>query len=89
VGTASDIPGRLEDEIATHLAVWESAHVERAIHGSDDPAAIARAIDAFCRRELGARVAAPLFYRSSIGAMAGVTLADGRRVVIKAHQPDW
>jgi hypothetical protein len=66
VGTASDIAGRLEDEIAAHLAEWESAHVERAIHGTDDPAAIARAIDAFCRRELGSHVAATHTSRRSV-----------------------
>lgn len=58
-------------------------------YGTDDPRLIADAIDQFCRRELGSSARNGLFYQSSIGSVAGVTLADGRRVVIKAHQPDW
>jgi hypothetical protein len=73
--------------IAAHLADWERPFVELAIHGTADAHSIAAAIDSFCLRELGAAVAEPLFYRSSIGAVAGVCLTDGRRVVIKAHQP--
>jgi len=83
--------GELTDVIAAHLAEWDvaPAHVELAIYGCDEPEAIARAIDEFCRIHLRAGVAHALFYRSSIGAVAGLTLKDGRRVVVKAHQPDW
>jgi hypothetical protein len=81
--------GDLKDAIAAHLAEWDSAHVELAIHGCDDAAVIAGAIDEFCRHTLGAGVGHALFYRSSIGAVAGLELDDGRRVVVKAHQPDW
>jgi hypothetical protein len=81
--------GDLKDAIAAHLAEWDSAHVELAIHGCDDAAVIARSIDEFCRHTLGAGVGRALFYRSSIGAVAGLELDDGRRVVVKAHQPEW
>ena len=50
--------------------------------------AIAGAIDAFCRRELGVGVARGLFHQSSVGAVTGVVLEDGRCLVIKAHQPE-
>jgi hypothetical protein len=79
----------LERIIAEHLAEWDSAHVELAIYGCDNAKAIAQAIDDFCRREVGSPVADALFYQSSIGAVAGVLLVDGCRVVVKAHQPDW
>jgi len=79
----------LESVIADHLAGWERAHVELAIYGSDDPRLIAEAIDQFCRRELGSSARKGLFYQSSVGAVAGVALVDGRSVVIKAHQSDW
>lgn len=85
----SETRGGLERVIAAHLAEWDDAHVERAIYGSDDPAVIAGTIETFCRAELGASVARPLFYRSSVGAVAGLELHDGRRVVVKGHQPDW
>jgi len=76
--------------IAAHLREWDTApaFVELAIFESDDAAVIAGAIDAFCRRHLGAGVAGGLFHQSSIGSVTGVTLADGRRVVIKVHQPE-
>jgi hypothetical protein len=78
----------LERLITEHLSDWESAFVELAIYGTDDAAAIARALDDLCESALRARVARGLFYQSSIGAVAGIELVDGRRVVIKAHQPD-
>jgi hypothetical protein len=37
---------------------------------------------------LGVGPRAALFYRSSVGAVAGLLLEDGRRVVLKAYQPD-
>jgi Phosphotransferase enzyme family len=76
--------------IAAHLREWDTspAFVELAIFESDDARVIAAAIDAFCARHLGARVAGGLFHQSSIGSVTGAVLSDGRRVVIKAHQPD-
>ena len=76
--------------IAAHLREWDTspAFVELAIFESDDATEIAGAIDAFCDRHLGGRVARGLFHQSSIGSVTGVELADGRRVVIKAHQPE-
>jgi hypothetical protein len=76
--------------IAAHLREWDTspAFVELAIFESDDATEIAGAIDAFCDRHLRARVARGLFHRSSIGSVTGVELADGRQVVIKAHQPE-
>ena len=75
--------------IAAHLAEWEIAHVELAVYGTDDARYISRALDEFCRRELGCAPAWTLFYQSSVSAVAGIELSDGRKVVIKAHQPDW
>lgn len=75
--------------IASHLAEWNLPHVEMAIHGFSDAGRVAAALDDFCRRELGSAPRETLFYRSSIGAVAGLELVDGRKVVIKAHQADW
>ena len=58
------------------------------IYGSGDARAIAVEIDRFCRDELGGAVARPLLYETSQGSVAGVELADGRRVVVKAHKPE-
>jgi aminoglycoside phosphotransferase (APT) family kinase protein len=73
--------------IAAHVAEWDSAHVELAVYGTDDAQAIARVLEAFCRDTLGAPIARPLFHQSSIGAVTGIELTDGRRVVVKGHQP--
>lgn len=58
--------------------------VERLVFGEEDAAT---ELHAFCRRELGSGVAAELFSATSVGVVTGVELEDGRRVVVKAHQP--
>lgn len=75
------------DAIASWLAPWETHFVEPVVFGTTDPYQIARLLDAFCREELGAAIADVLFYESSIGAVCGMRLQDGRRVVVKVHQP--
>jgi hypothetical protein len=78
----------VEDVVAAHLAEWDSAFVELAIYGHADAARIAAALDEICFATLGSRATGALFYRSSVAAVAGLELRDGRRVVVKAHQPD-
>lgn len=73
--------------IVAHLAEWGEPHVERAIFPDVTPEAIAQVTDAFCRRHLGAALEHSEFYQSSIGSVHGLRLGDGRRVVIKVHQP--
>jgi hypothetical protein len=78
----------LEALIAEHLAGWNEPHVELAIFGLSQPATLALELDRCCRELLGAAAKAGLFYQSSVGAVAGIELGDGRRVVLKAYQPD-
>ncbi|HEU4582349.1 MAG TPA: phosphotransferase [Polyangiaceae bacterium] len=78
----------LEQIIASELASWNQRPVEHAIFGHSDPARIARELERCAGELLRSRVSAGLFYRASIGAVAGVELADGRRAVLKVHQPD-
>jgi hypothetical protein len=73
--------------IDAHLAAC-GAERDQLIFGSGDARVIAVEIDRFCRDELGGAVARPLLYETSQGAVAGVELADGRRVVVKAHKPE-
>jgi hypothetical protein len=81
---------QLAGVIATHLREWDPspAYVDLAVFGTNDPHAIAEAVDAFCRRELGAGVARGRFHQSSVGSVTGVELEDGRCVVVKGHQPE-
>ena len=73
--------------IISHIAQWETHYVEPVVFGTTDPHQIAELINNFCHQELGAFIADYLFYESSIGAVCGVRLQDGRRVVVKIHRP--
>ena len=75
------------DAIAAWMARWDTHFVEPIVFGTTDPRQIAYLIDAFCQKELAAPVADYLFYESSQGAVCGVRLANGRRIVLKIHQP--
>lgn len=75
------------DAITSYMAQWETYFVEPVVFGTTDPYQIVCLLDAFCQREMGAAIADVLFYESSIGAVCGMCLRDGRRVVIKVHQP--
>jgi hypothetical protein len=75
--------------IGDELARWNVSAVEESVFGTGDPAEIAAAIDAFCRRSLGRGATEGLFYRSSVGCVIGLVLDDGERVVLKAYQARW
>ncbi|HZU02880.1 MAG TPA: phosphotransferase, partial [Ktedonobacteraceae bacterium] len=69
------------------IGEWETPFVEMEIFESADTLFIARLLDTFCQEHLGTPVAEFLFYESSQGAVTGVRLEDGRRVVLKVHKP--
>jgi hypothetical protein len=79
--------GALIDALAASMG--EESAVERTVFATSDPAVVAGHIDAFCGERLGASVVSCLFYASSTGCVAGVVLADGRHVVVKAYQSRW
>jgi len=76
--------GSVSDTVAAELSRWDVSDVERAVFGTDDPSGIERIIGRFCEVYFGERPASGVFYRSSVGCVAGVCLAAGRRVVLKA-----
>jgi hypothetical protein len=61
--------------------------VEYLVFGTRDDSEIDALVDGFCRRELGSGVSEVLFRATSVGVVRGVRLSDGRRVVVKSHQP--
>jgi len=61
--------------------------VEEAALGTREATRIEALVDAFCVSELRSGVAEVLFRVSSVGVVTGARLGDGRRVVVKAHQP--
>ncbi len=73
--------------IAEWTSKWSVLFVEDIVFKTTDPDQIATIIDDFCQRELASPVAEFLFFESSQGAVCGVELVDGRRVVLKIHQP--
>ena len=75
--------------IATQIADWGGAALplERIAFGTNDPDAIADAVDAWCLEHLGAAIDHYLFFDSSSGSVHGLHLTDGRDVVVKVHRP--
>ncbi|HEX6838380.1 MAG TPA: hypothetical protein VF334_17510, partial [Polyangia bacterium] len=78
---------QLAELIAARVAEC-GAERDIPIYGTGEPRAIAGEIARFCSDELGGRVLRPLLYETSQGSVAALELADGRRVVVKAHRPD-
>ena len=68
-------------------SLFRGGAVERLIFGEATAEEIAASVDRFCTLHLGAGVAEHLFSAASVGVVVGVRLADGSRVVVKAHQP--
>jgi hypothetical protein len=61
--------------------------LEQLILGTAGTTAIEDLVDRVCESQLGSPVAEILFRAANVGAVFGVRLHDGRRVVVKAHQP--
>jgi hypothetical protein len=61
--------------------------VEEFVFGTRDLDEIDSVVDRLCLSELGSTVSEVLFRATSVGVVFGVRLGDGRRVVVKAHQP--
>jgi len=76
--------GALATLIAERSARWEPL-IERAIFATTEPAEIEEIITGFAADHLGP-VAEALFYRSSVGVVAGLHLADGSEAVVKVHR---
>jgi hypothetical protein len=66
-----------------------SGPVELAVFGTADPDEIAELIAGLVYEQVGVAVTGGSFYSVSSGCVAGLELADGRPVVLKAYQPHW
>jgi hypothetical protein len=81
----------LSDSLIQAVMVASSENnfaVEFAILGTRDPRAIAEACIAATQRAFESAPARVLFYKVSVGMVAGFTLSDDRSIVLKAHQAD-
>jgi hypothetical protein len=62
--------------------------VELDVFATTDPSQIASVLAALATGATGVEVKAGLWYASSVAAVAGVLLGDGRRVVVRAYRRD-
>jgi hypothetical protein len=69
------------------LGLERGGLVEELVFGTRDLDEIDSVVDRLCVLELGSPVSEVLFRATSVGVVLGVLLRDGRRVVVKAHQP--
>jgi hypothetical protein len=77
-----------EGLIASRFDEWGFVpFVLREVFEDPSPSTVAAALDGFCVRSLGSRIARAEFYEASVGSAHGVVLGDGRRVVVKVHRP--
>jgi hypothetical protein len=79
---------RTDALIAERLADWGyMPHAVSEVFPDPTPGAMGAAVDAWCRRALGAEPAHAEFFAAGVGSVYGLRLADGSRVVVKVHPP--
>jgi hypothetical protein len=78
----------LVDLVEEQLREFPAATVERVVLGRTTSREIASEVERWCAQHLGATVADAWLWRVSVGCVAGLSLEDGRRVVVKAYAPD-
>jgi hypothetical protein len=77
------------DLIDAHHQRWGNSPTIVATFGSIDAEGVASWYERACVATLRSPPARGLFFGASAGCVAGIELADGRAVVIKAYQPRW
>lgn len=84
--TAACDDGRMQSLTSVIQAAGTGA-LEAAIFGSTDSSTVAEVMSSIATATTGGSVTSGLWYRSSVAAVAGVTLEGGREVVVRAYQP--
>jgi hypothetical protein len=80
---------RIADLIEAHHQRWGDSSTIVATFGPIDAEGIASWYERVCVTALRSPAIRGLFFGASAGCVAGIELADGREVVIKAYQPRW
>jgi hypothetical protein len=75
--------------VEQHTARWGVSAVEESVFGTAEPYGIAAILERFCRDQFGTALTGASFYVSSAGCVAGLRLATGEDVVVKAFQDRW
>ena len=66
-------------------SLWDGPTQEDVVFATRDARAIAALVDDWCVAHLASSVAEARFWTASSGCVAGLTLADGRVVVVKSY----
>jgi hypothetical protein len=77
------------DLIEAHHQRWGDSSTMVATFGAIDAEEVASWYERACVATLRSPPTRGLFFGASAGCVAGIELADGREVVIKAYQPRW
>ena len=72
---------------AAAAGLERGAILEEVVFGTRDLGEIDALLGRVCTSALGSPIAEVLFCATSVGVVVGLLLRDGRRVVVKAHQP--
>jgi hypothetical protein len=75
----------LREQIALLLQDPQDVVLANSILGTADVETIASRVESYCREHLGSPVGECLAFTQSVGSVFALRLADGRRVVLKAH----
>jgi hypothetical protein len=75
--------------IEAHHQRWGDSSTMVATFGAIDAEGVASWYERACVAALRSPPTRGLFFGASAGCVAGIELADGREVVIKAYQPRW
>ncbi len=76
----------LAELIRSDLQQPATAPVLTLLFGTAEPDRVAETFEAWVADQLGFAVAEAWYWRASVGAVAGLRLGNGSRVVVKAHQ---
>ena len=83
------VASNIVDLIDAHGRRWGDSHTQESTFGAIGARGVASWYERVCITALGTPASRGLFFGASAGCVAGVELADGRAVVIKAYQPRW
>lgn len=85
--TAGDAVTQIASRIEAAWGGWTGPLVETSVFGTREPRRIASILDQWAQQHLGCPAAEAHWYHASVGCTVALRLADGRDVVVKAHQP--
>jgi hypothetical protein len=77
----------VEQAIDREIDAWPS-RLEVTLFGSGGAVVIAEQLRSYCRLHLGVALTSVLFYRRGVGAVFGLGMNDGSKVVVKVHRRD-